>query len=115
MFGLIKRPVFTRKTTGLLEKYNHYIFDVDPKLTKPQIQKIVEEIFSVQVQKVNTYSIPNRKRRLKNYVGSLTRFKRAIVTLKAIEKIIIYPSINFYVLLFFFLHRFQNHYTFQKI
>jgi large subunit ribosomal protein L23 len=93
MFGLIKRPVFTRKTTSLLEKYNQYVFDVDTRLTKIQIQKIVEEIFSVQVQKVNTYNTPNRKRRLKNYVGSLPNFKRAIVTLKSREKIILLPSV----------------------
>jgi len=93
MFGLIKRPVFTRKTTSLLEKYNQYVFDVDIHLTKIQIQKIVEGIFSVQVQKVNTYNTPRRKRRLKNYIGSLPNFKRAIVTLKDGEKIILLPSV----------------------
>jgi large subunit ribosomal protein L23 len=89
MYGLIKRPVFTRKTTSLLEKYNQYVFEVDRRLTKTQIQQLIEERFSVQVKSVNTHNIPNRKRHLKSYI--IENFKHAIVTLKRIEKIVLFP------------------------
>jgi large subunit ribosomal protein L23 len=89
MYGLIKHPVFTKKTTSLLEKYNQYVFEVDRRLTKTQIQQLIEERFSVQVKSVNTHNIPNRKRRLKSHI--IGNSKHAIVTLKRIEKIVLFP------------------------
>lgn len=38
MIDLIKYPIITEKSCRLIEK-NKYTFDVDKKLTKPQIKK----------------------------------------------------------------------------
>jgi large subunit ribosomal protein L23 len=46
-------PVITEKSYRLIEK-NQYTFDVDPRLTKPQIKKVFENLFQVNVLAVNT-------------------------------------------------------------
>ncbi len=78
MLDLVKYPVFlTEKATRLIEKNNQYSFDVDVRLTKPQIQKLIEEFFHVKVLAVNTHRPPRKTNRL----GSKPSYKRAIVTL----------------------------------
>jgi len=91
MFGFVKRPVFTEKTTRLLEKYNQYVFDVDPRIKKSQVRVVVEKIFGVPVRSVNTYRIPRRSRNFKSSIGFLPNRKRAIVSLRSIEKILLFP------------------------
>jgi large subunit ribosomal protein L23 len=78
--NLIKAPVFTEKTTRLLEKYNQYVFDVAQNLTKTQIRSLVEKSFLVRVVKVNTHYLPPKKNTLNR---SITRrnTKRSIISL----------------------------------
>jgi large subunit ribosomal protein L23 len=87
MFRIIKRPVFTEKTTRLLENSGQYVFDVDPSLTKPRIHFLIEKRFSVRVSTVNVHRIPPKKRQGKTSGGFLPVFKRAIVTLIPGEEI----------------------------
>jgi large subunit ribosomal protein L23 len=87
MFGIIKRPVFTEKTTRLLEKGGQYVFDVDSRLTKPRIRFLIEKRFSVQVSTVNVHRIPPKKRRGGISSGFIPVLKRAIVTLARGEEI----------------------------
>jgi len=49
MLNIIKRPIFTPKTTYLIEMLNQYAFEVDSKITKPEIRLALEEIFSVDI------------------------------------------------------------------
>jgi large subunit ribosomal protein L23 len=87
MFGIIKRPVFTEKTTRLLEKNGQYVFDVDPSLTKPRIRFLIEKRFSVRVSTVNVHRLPIKKRRGRISSGSIPAVKRAIVKLATGEAI----------------------------
>jgi large subunit ribosomal protein L23 len=87
MLELIKRPIFTEKTTSLLENNNQYVFDIDAKLIKTQLRALVEEIFQVQVISINIYRVPRKKFRRSGSIGFLPKFKRAIVTLAEGEKI----------------------------
>ena len=61
MFRIIKYPVFTEKTTRLLEKAGQYVFDVDSILTKPQIRFLIEKRFLVRVSIINVHCIPLKK------------------------------------------------------
>jgi len=79
MLDLIKYPVIrTEKATRLIEN-NQFSFDVDGRLTKPQIRKLVEDFFSVKVLAINTHRPPRKTKRF----GSRPPFKRVIVTVDA--------------------------------
>jgi large subunit ribosomal protein L23 len=82
MIDLVKYPVITEKT--YLELYNkrQYTFDVDKRLTKTQIKKLVESLFNVDVIAVNTHIPPRKKLRVGMTQGFRPSFKRAIISLK---------------------------------
>ena len=82
------RPVITEKSNdGLADK--KYTFEVHPDANKIEIAKAVEEIFGVQVKKVNTLHVRGRMRRQGRFEGYTKSWKKAVVTLtegsKAIE------------------------------
>lgn len=65
-----------------------YLFRyVDPRLTKPQIRKIFENLFDVTVIAVNSHLLPTRKKRIGLNQGYKTRYKRVIITIKSTQKI----------------------------
>nr|YP_009105120.1 ribosomal protein L23 [Edaphochlorella mirabilis]AIT93769.1 ribosomal protein L23 [Edaphochlorella mirabilis] len=86
MLSLIKYPVLTEKSVRLIEN-NQYTFDVDLRLTKLQIKKLIEELFEVKVLAVNTHRPPRKKRRLGLSQGYRTRYKRVIITIKSGQSI----------------------------
>jgi len=73
--SLIKKPVFTKKTMRLID-LNQYTFEVDVKITKPVLKQLIEELFNVDVRKIN---IIKKK-----------SVKRAIITLKDNQKLPIF-------------------------
>lgn len=78
MLDLVKYPVInTEKATRLIENNNQYSFDVDVRLTKPQIRKLVEEFFNVKVLAVNTHRPPRKNKRLSSRLNA----KRVIITI----------------------------------
>ena len=85
---IIKRMLLTEKGTGLAERGNHYVMEVYPNTNKLEIKRAVEQLFKVNVIKVNTL---NRKSKVasRRYrrPGHTAASKRAIVTLKAGQKI----------------------------
>lgn len=89
MIDLVKYPVITEKSCRLIEK-NQYTFDVDLRLTKPQIKQLIEGFFDVNVTAVNTHRPPRKKRRMGLRVGYKPRYKRVIVTIKADQTIPIF-------------------------
>ena len=82
MIELVKHPVFTEKSVRLIAD-NQYTFNVDLKLTKPEIKKIIKEIFKVDVLSVNTHIPPRKKKRLGIATGFKSSKKRVIITIKA--------------------------------
>lgn len=79
MLDLVKYPVIrTEKATRLIEN-GQFSFDVDVRLTKPQIRKFVEEFFNVKVLAVNTHRPPRKIKRL----SSKPSYKRVIVTVES--------------------------------
>ncbi|MFH1649387.1 MAG: 50S ribosomal protein L23 [Candidatus Woesearchaeota archaeon] len=51
---MIKHPVSTEKAIRLMEAENKIVFVVDLKAKKPEIRKVVEEMFDAKVISVNT-------------------------------------------------------------
>lgn len=82
MVDFIKYPVITEKSYLGMFKHRQYTFDVDIRLTKPQIKKLFENLFGVNVIGINTHRPPRQKVRLGMNAGYRTRSKRVILTLK---------------------------------
>lgn len=89
MIDLIKYPVITEKSCRLIEK-NKYTFDVDTRLTKPQIKKIFEKLFNINILSINTHLPPTKKKRLGLQQGYKVRYKRVIITIRPEQKIPIF-------------------------
>lgn len=89
---LILKPIITEKGTMQME-LNKYVFDVLPKATKPDIKAAIESLFDVTVVKVNTLTLPRKKRRVGKFVGYKAQYKRAIVTLKDGDSIVLFPDV----------------------
>lgn len=86
MYYVIKRPLVTEKNSILAEK-GVYVFEVDKDATKLDIKKAVEKYFRVKVANVNTSTCRGRAKRTKFGVGKPLYWKKAMVRLKAGEKI----------------------------
>jgi large subunit ribosomal protein L23 len=82
---IIKRPVITERTTDLMEE-NKFAFEVDLRANKTEIKKAIEDIFGVNVEKVNTLRVPSKKKRVGRHVGRTSEWKKAIVTLTSDSK-----------------------------
>ena len=88
MIDLIKYPVINFKAYRALVLNNQYMFNVDLRLTKPQIKQLIEEYFKVNVISVNTHRPPRKKRLyIQNSPGYKKRYKRVIITLKKTQEI----------------------------
>ena len=76
----IKSPVITEKAT-LLSEHNKVVFQVSMDSTKDEIATAVEELFKVQVLKVNTLITKGKTKRFRGRAGRRSDIKKAIVTL----------------------------------
>jgi large subunit ribosomal protein L23 len=84
---IIKLPLITERSTQLKEKENKYVFMVAKNASKNQIKKAIEELFDVDVVKVNTAIVSGKLRRLGRYQGYRPDWKKAIVKLKPGQEI----------------------------
>ena len=62
-YNIIKYPLSTEKSIRLMESENKLIFVVNNKATKKEIKKAIEEMFKVEVDKVNTFVNPEGEKR----------------------------------------------------
>ncbi|MDQ2724061.1 MAG: 50S ribosomal protein L23 [Actinomycetota bacterium] len=90
---VILRPVVSEKSYGLLDA-GAYTFIVAPGSNKTEIRRAVEEIFGVQVVKVNTLNRPGKRKRNRRQAtfGKRSDTKRAIVTLAEGQSIPIFEG-----------------------
>ncbi len=79
--NLIKKPVITEKSTANAQ-FNKYVFEVRNDANKINIKKTIEEIYKVQVQKLNNLNVKSKPKVFKGQRGTRSGLKRIIVTLK---------------------------------
>lgn len=88
-YDIIKKPLLSEKSYAKISD-KIYTFVVDKNATKIDIRNAVEEIFNVQVEKVNTIMVKghekNQNTRKGRTVGRTSDYKKAIVTLKKDSK-----------------------------
>ena len=82
---IIKRPVNTERSTDLMAE-KKYTFDVDVKANKTQVKDAVEEIFGVDVEKVNIMNYKGKFKRMGKHAGYTNKRRKAIVKLTADSK-----------------------------
>ena len=81
-YCVVLGTVVTECSTDFQEAENKYTFKVHPKATKIDVRRAVEEIFKVQVKKVNTIKMPGKYRRVRLQPGYTSSWKKAVVTLQ---------------------------------
>ena len=93
---ILKKPLITEKMTSLMDKRGQYGFVVDPKSTKDEIKKAIEDFYGVEVESVNTMIVrgkAKRNRRTGQISGYTNKYKKAIITLKEGFNIDFYENI----------------------
>jgi large subunit ribosomal protein L23 len=89
-FEIIKTVRLTEKGTRQGENFNQYTIVADPRANKTQIRRAVQELFKVKVIKVNTLNVRGKFRRQRTtQAGQAPNWKKAIVTLKEGDKIVL--------------------------
>jgi large subunit ribosomal protein L23 len=85
---VLKQMLLSEKSNKLSSELGQYTFEVSGHANKHQIAEAVERTFKVTVRRVNTQNYRGKNKRSRQgrpTVGS--DFKKAIVTLKAGDKI----------------------------
>jgi large subunit ribosomal protein L23 len=84
-------PVVSEKSYGQIVQ-NRYTFRVHPDAHKTQIRQAVEELFDVKVVGVNVVKVQPKPKRRGLHQGVRPGWKKAIVELKAGDKIEIFEG-----------------------
>ena len=87
LHDVIIKPIITEDSMARLAD-KKYTFEVAKTASKVEIKKAVEEIFKVEVDKVNTISMKSKNKRVGYHFGKTSEWKKAIVTLTADSKTI---------------------------
>jgi large subunit ribosomal protein L23 len=83
---ILVEPWVTEEATRIGE-FNKYVFKVASIADKKSIKKAVEDLYGVEVTRVNTINIPRKKRIRGRVTGWKSGYKKAIITLKEGDKI----------------------------
>jgi large subunit ribosomal protein L23 len=84
-------PVVSEKSYGQIVE-NRYTFKVHKNAHKTQIRQAVEELFDVKVVAVNVIKMQPKPKRRGAFRGTRPGWKKAIVELKAGDKIDIFEG-----------------------
>ncbi len=85
-YDIIIKPIVTEASMANIE-VNKYTFKVRKDVNITEIKKAIEELFSVDVVKVNTLMVKGKVKRLGKTEGRRPNWKKAIVTLAPGSKI----------------------------
>ncbi len=79
-YDVIIKPVISERSMEDAEA-KKYTFKVAVDANKTEVKHAVEEIFDVEVKKVNIMNVVGKEKRMGRYVGKTAATKKAIVTL----------------------------------
>ena len=83
---IIKNPRVTEKA-AMQSAMNVYAFDVVKKASKKEIEKAIFELYKVKPVRVNVLKVPEKKINSRGKIGTRSGGKKALVYLKAGDKI----------------------------
>lgn len=87
---ILRFPHVTEKASSLAES-GKYSFNIFPQANKTEVKRAIEELYGVDVVKINIINIHRRKRRVGKNFGFKKGYKKAIIELKKGQKIEIMP------------------------
>jgi len=93
LYSVIKRPLVTEKSTIARDEANKYIFEVDRRANKIEIEKAVEKLFKVKVLSVRTMNREGKKKRTGRVMGRKSDWKKAVVTLAPGQSIEVFEKV----------------------
>ena len=79
-YDVIIKPVITERSMDDAQK-KRYTFKVHPSANKTQIKLALEEIFGVEVKKINVMNVKGKFKRMGRTAGMTASSKKAIVVL----------------------------------
>ena len=90
-------PLITEKAPQLTERRGVYTFRVSPEANKYQIKKLVEELYGVKVERVNTMVVrgKNKSRWTKSGLlrGKTNEWKKAVIKVAGDQNIDFFSNI----------------------
>ena len=92
LYEVLRRPLITEKNT-ILQTQGKYAFEVDAEANKRQVKQAVEKAFKVTVTAVNVMTVPGKTKRVGRRMVLTPSHKKAIVTLKAGDKIELFEGL----------------------
>ena len=84
-YDVILKPIITEQSMDMSADKT-YVFKVADTANKTEVRQAVEEIFGVDVAKVNIMNVNGKVKRMGRTVGRTASYKKAIVTLTADSK-----------------------------
>ena len=79
-YDIVLEPVISEQSMDVAQNKN-YTFKVATDANKTQVKTAVEEIFGVEVARVNIMNYDGKVKRMGRSVGRTAAYKKAIVTL----------------------------------
>ncbi len=93
LYSVIKRPLVTEKGTIARDEANQYVFEVDRRANKIEIEKAVEKLFKVKVLNVRTSNVAGKKKRVGRVMGRKSDWKKAVVKLAPGQTIEVFEKV----------------------
>ena len=84
-YDVILKPIITEQRMDMSADKKYVFKDADTA-NKTEVRQAVEEIFGVDVAKVNIMNVNGKVKRMGRTVGRTASYKKAIVTLTADSK-----------------------------
>lgn len=75
-------PHVSEKATLAADEHRQFVFRVDKRATKNEIQEAVEKIFKVKVKNVRVLNVKGKTKRFKQRPGRRINWKKAYVSLQ---------------------------------
>jgi large subunit ribosomal protein L23 len=97
IYEVLRRPLFTEKSNYQNSELHQYVFEVTSDATKGLVKDAVENLFDVDVMRVNMINVPaKRTRRWRNRRLTVRRgsYKKAIVTLAPGDTIDVFEGVK---------------------
>lgn len=85
------KPVITEKATSIVDQHK-YVFRVAKEANKDLIRKAVKAVYNVEPIRVNVMNVRGKEKSMRMRSGRTAAWKKAIVTLKAGDKIEIFEN-----------------------
>ena len=91
-YRLLLKPVVSEKAS-YLGMYGQYVFKVAGNANKIEIKKAINSLYNVDVEKVRIVTVGGKQVRYGKVRGETSSWKKAIVTLKAGQKLELYEGV----------------------